>query len=77
VTTIEYSLARMGRVEISIFDVSGRRIATLVDGNGAPGIYRSTWDGRNENGQRVASGIYFCRMVTDSKAIVKKMILLR
>jgi len=77
VTTIEYSLAHTGRVEIGIFDVSGRRIAKIVDENGTPGVHRSTWNGKNENGQQVASGIYFCRMVADSKTIVKKMILLR
>jgi hypothetical protein len=77
VTTIEYSLAHSGPVEIAIFDVTGRRIAMLVNEDSAAGKYRSTWNGKNENGQHVASGIYFCRMVADSKTIVKKMILLR
>jgi hypothetical protein len=76
-TTVEYSLANAGRVEIAVFDVGGRRIATLVDAQKAPGRYRAIWDGKNESGRQVASGIYFCRMRADSKTIINKMILLR
>lgn len=77
VTTIEYSLARAERVEIAVFDVNGRRLATLVDERKVAGRYRETWNGRNAGGRQVASGIYFCRMRTDSKTMVNKMILLR
>lgn len=76
-TTIEYSLANAARVRIEIFDVGGRRIRTLVDAGKPAGPHRAVWDGRNERGVAVSSGIYFYRFRTDSFVSVKKMVLLK
>jgi hypothetical protein len=64
-------------VHITIFNVMGQRIATLVDAHKPPGHYTATWDGRNAQGQRVATGVYFYRLRIGSFSSVKKMVLLK
>ena len=54
--------AATARVEIAMFDLSGRRIVTLADGPRASGVHTTTWDGRDEAGRDVAAGIYFARL---------------
>ena len=76
-TTIEYSIAAAGAVEITIFSVDGRRIRTLSGGLKPPGKYRMVWDGRNDRGGPVSTGVYFYRLEAGSFAQVKKMLLLR
>jgi hypothetical protein len=76
-TTIEYSIAQPTRVEIVLFDVGGRKVKTLVDEVKSPGLHRVVWDGRNERGEQVASGIFFCRLRADAYSSVRKMILLK
>jgi hypothetical protein len=51
-----------GVVAIRIYDVAGRLVKTLRQGPETPGVKTITWDGRNERGEEVASGVYFCRM---------------
>jgi hypothetical protein len=51
-------------VRLDVFDVAGRRVATLVDDVRAPGDYRVQWDGRDRAGRAVASGVYFARFST-------------
>jgi len=77
VTTIEYSLAHEGYVELKIFNVQGQRIRTLVSESKLPGRHKVSWDGRNDMGREVTSGIYFYRLQTGQFVSVKKMIILR
>jgi hypothetical protein len=76
-TTIEYSIASASPVEIVIFNVDGQKIRTLVSEVEMPGTYKAAWDGRNDRGASVASGIYFYRMKAGTFDSVKKMLLLR
>jgi hypothetical protein len=76
-TTIEYSLEGTGAARIVIFSVDGRRIRTLDGGVKPPGLYRAIWDGKNDHGQSVATGIYFYRLEAGRFAAVKKMLVLR
>jgi len=76
-TTIEYTLARQGHVEISVFDLLGRRVRTLVDGTRHAGAHSVDWDGLDDNGQPAATGIYFYRIETDQFSQTKKMMLLK
>ena len=64
-------------VDLSIFGVDGRRIRTLASGPHAPGVYELRWDSRDENGSRVASGVYFYRLQAGSFTDQKKMVLLK
>jgi hypothetical protein len=74
---IQFSLNHDGPVALSIHDVSGRQVKSIVSGNFTKGTYSLNWDGKNENGKKVANGIYFYRLKTDNEKIITKSILLR
>ena len=61
-TTINYSLKMSGHVRIDLYDVAGRKVRALVDGAQSAGDHSIEWDGTTEVGNRVKSGVYFCRM---------------
>ncbi|MEZ5066291.1 MAG: FlgD immunoglobulin-like domain containing protein [bacterium] len=61
-TELRCLLPEAGRARIEIFDTSGRRVATLLDGPVAAGERSLRWSGRNDRGQRVAAGVYFARL---------------
>jgi hypothetical protein len=76
-TTIAFSLAARGRVALAIYDVNGGIVRTLVNETRAAGAYELTWDGRDDNGVAVASGVYFYRLVAPGFTQTKKMVLLK
>ncbi len=76
-TTIRYSIVEPGNVSIKIYDVLGREVKTLVNEVKTAGTYSSTWNGYNNFGNKVSSGIYFYRMESGSFIEAKKMILLK
>jgi hypothetical protein len=76
-TVIEYSLAMDSHVNLSIYDVEGRLVRTLVDEFQVKNNYTTNWEGEDNGGKPVASGVYFYRLKTNSYACSKKMILLR
>jgi hypothetical protein len=76
-TTISYYLPEDAPVTLSVYDVSGRRIADLVGKAEKKGRYSVTWDGSDGTGGSVASGIYFYRLTAGKETVSKKMILLR
>lgn len=59
---LRYALQTAGHVDVSIYDLAGRRIAVLVDGELQPGEHRAVWDGRDEGGRHVPSGIYLAHL---------------
>lgn len=65
------------RVSLVIYDVTGARVRTLFDGLQGPGRFEVTWDGRDQRGNRVGSGIYFYRLRQKGYAATKKMLLLK
>jgi hypothetical protein len=77
ITTIDYMLQREELVEIAIFNVNGQRVRVLERDHKAPGRYRVQWDGRNDKGMTVASGMYFYRLRAGGFTAVKKMLLIR
>lgn len=76
-TTIAFSLAARGRVSLAIYDVNGRIVRTLANETRAAGAYELKWDGRDDDGQAVASGVYFYRLVAPDFTQTKKMVLLK
>ncbi|MBD3335370.1 MAG: hypothetical protein GF355_07620 [Candidatus Eisenbacteria bacterium] len=66
-----------GQVSIRIFDAMGRRVATLLDAEQAPGSYSFTWSGKTTEGGSVAGGVYFVRMVWNGETATRRLILLR
>ena len=61
-TSIPFSLARRGTVRLVVHDALGRTVRTLVDGPRAAGTHTLRWDGRDDSGRAVSSGVYICRM---------------
>ena len=76
-TAISFALPQAGLVKLEVFDLMGRRIATVLDGQQDAGFHRAVWKGTNSYGVAVASGIYFYRLQAGSRQITKKMILMR
>lgn len=76
-TTIDYSLQRSGKVELTVFNVRGEKIATLIDANQGTGAYRVTWNGKDSLGNQVGSGVYFYKIKAGDFTSIKKMILVR
>ncbi len=76
-TTISYSIPKAGFVSVKIYNVIGQGVKTLVNRNQMPGNYVVRWNGRNEMGQPVASGVYFYRISFGKRQLIKKMLLLR
>ncbi|HKW14606.1 MAG TPA: C25 family cysteine peptidase [Candidatus Krumholzibacteria bacterium] len=64
-------------VNVIVYDVTGARVKTLVSGPKSAGHYVAQWDGRDDRGTPVSSGIYFYRMTSGSFAAVRKMVLLK
>jgi aminopeptidase N len=77
VTTIRFSVPERRLVQLRVYDVTGRLVATLADGVFTAGIHSVQWNGTNRRGQPVASGIYFYRLQAGSDAATRKMMLLR
>jgi hypothetical protein len=81
-TWIPFRLNEADRVTVSIHDIAGRLVRTLDLGYLNPGIYSGKdkaayWDGRNEAGEQISSGIYFCVMQAGKFRAAKKMIISR
>ena len=76
-TTIGFSLESRSTVSLKVFDTTGREIRTLESRVLIAGSHQVTWDGRNNAGQDVTSGVYFYRLETDNFEKTNKMVLLR
>jgi len=76
-TTISYGIPREGQVSLVIFDVAGRFVRTLVNTWQGPGKYSVRWDGRDDAGRAVGSGVYFYRMSAGEEIFTGKMALLK
>jgi len=76
-TMISFALPEPQQTTLEIFNISGQKIGTLVDGNLEAGIYNINWNGSGDDGKTVASGVYLYKLHTDSKTISRKMTLLK
>ena len=76
-TTIQYTVTRASRVQIEIYNQMGQFVRLLKDELTSPGNYTIPWNGKNDRGKTVASGIYIYQMVTDKKIDSNKMLLIR
>lgn len=76
-TTIWYDLSRDARVRVSIFDVSGRLVRTLMDRPETQGPHSINWDGRDGSGNRVASGVYFYSLYAGGIALNRRVVVVR
>ncbi len=76
-TNFQFTLPKASHVKIEIFNIVGQRVATVVNGDMKPGVYTADWNGRDEKGESVSSGIYFYRMKADEFSDMKKMVLIK
>ncbi len=76
-TWIRYELPANGFATLDIYDLSGRRVRRLVDGLGEKGHHRVRWDGTDDSGAMVPSGIFICRLTCGHRAESRKLVLTR
>ena len=76
-TTIRFALPEAGHSVLRIYDNTGRLVKTLLSGYRNAGTYQVVWDATNDNGQRVASGMYLYRLVSGAHTQTRKMLLMR
>ena len=74
---VPFELARDAHVRLVVFDLAGRRVATLLDEPRPAGRYTVVWQGRDHVGRAVASGSYYVRLDGDGVSELRKMTLLR
>lgn len=73
-TTISFSLSAPSSIRLVIYDLLGREVKTLLDGNRQSGRHVVAWDGTDETGSTVASGLYLYRLETDHGALTKQLL---
>ena len=76
-TTIRYHLPSVGPVRLLLYNLTGQVVRTLADGEHPAGPHFIVWDGTDDTGRDVASGVYLCRMETEKHRAVRKLVLVR
>ncbi len=76
-TTIRYTVPKDGNVRLCIYNTRGQLITTLVNEQKNLGIHSVVWNGNDNNGNKVSSGIYFTRIIADGKTLTSKMLMLK
>ncbi len=77
VTKIAFSLPAAAEATLAVFDIAGRRVVTQVDREVEAGCHEVVWNGTNEAGEPVASGVYFSRLTVMGEEHSAKMVLLK
>ena len=76
-TTIDFALSTGAEVSVKIFNLLGQEVRTLVNAAYSPGSYSVEWDGVNNSGQAVSSGVYMYKLSVDNFSQTRKMMLMR
>jgi hypothetical protein len=76
-TEIRFDLPEEGQVELSVFNMQGQKVRTLESGRMTPGYHAIIWNGTNDNGSRVSTGMYFYSIQTNKFQAVRKMLFLK
>jgi hypothetical protein len=76
-TRIDYELPAASNVKLTIFNLLGQKVRTLVDEYQLAGARQVTWDGTSDAGKSVATGLYLYRLQVDDRSESKKMLLLK
>jgi flagellar hook assembly protein FlgD len=74
---VELTLPNAAQVDLTLYDVAGRKVRTLVAGPMQPGAHRVAWDGRDGNGTVVKAGVYFYEMRVDHWRAARRVVVLR
>ncbi|RMF56466.1 MAG: choice-of-anchor D domain-containing protein [Calditrichaeota bacterium] len=77
-TVIPFQISRQGKVSLVVYNTLGQVVRSLVDETLTPGFYEFSWDGRDDSGDQVSSGVYLYRLEMDGKPLqIRKMVLMR
>jgi hypothetical protein len=76
-TTVMYALKKEAKVSITIYNLLGQKVKTLMNSEQEAGYKSIAWNGTNDDGAKVCSGVYFCRMTADEYMSTKKLLLLK
>ena len=76
-TSIRFALPREAAVELSLFNLAGQQVTTLINGTRPAGVHTAIWNGHNQSGLPLASGVYFYRLRTNGRSESRKLLLLR
>jgi len=76
-TTIEFQLPKTTNITVKIYDVLGREVRTLMDQPYSAGTHRINWNGLDNTGRKVATGMYFYRIYSKEFVAVKKCLLIK
>ncbi len=76
-TAFTFTVDGTGSVQLDVYDVSGRRLKTLFDGVAAPGSHIATWNGRDDAGRSLSSGLYYVRLRNGKGEMTQKMLIAR
>jgi hypothetical protein len=77
-TVIRFALPTSTPIELALYNLTGQKVATLVEGTREAGTYTVRWDGRDAQGRALASGVYLYRLRTDKGQVeTRKLVLLR
>jgi hypothetical protein len=75
--TISYALPRSGNISLNIYDIRGRLVSTLAQGQKSAGSYNITWRGNDRQGRKVSSGVYIYRLNYEGTSLTRRLVLVR
>jgi flagellar hook assembly protein FlgD len=76
-TTIRFSLREAGKVHLAIYNLQGREVRTLAASEMRAGVHTLSWDGKDQHGHAVPSGVYFCKLRVNGFEDTRKMVMAR
>jgi hypothetical protein len=76
-TRLGFTLAQAGRIDLPVYDLRGRKVATLASGHYAAGPHVLTWQGRDDSGHSAASGLYLAKLAADGLELTQRLTLVR
>ncbi len=76
-TTLSFSIPAEGKVELSIYNIKGQKVKTLLNETMPMGGHKVVWNGKNSSNKKVASGVYFSKLTSGGKTQIKKMLLMK
>ena len=77
-TEIQFTVGKDALVSLNIYDIQGRLVSSLVDNSFySSGSYKITWDGNNQYGTQVPSGMYMYKLVSEHQTVSRKMVLMK
>ncbi|NNF06264.1 MAG: T9SS type A sorting domain-containing protein, partial [Candidatus Eisenbacteria bacterium] len=74
---IRFELTKKNHASVSVYNISGRLVRTLLSAERDAGLHEVTWDGTDTSGRKVASGLYFYRLRTPEQTMTQKVVLSR